>query len=88
MSVEYVLIAGKAVAIPGHLTSDQRERFHRGHPDYVAPTAAECPPKVQKRGAEAIETWVAARSRLEPLTKDELDPPPPDEPPAPAEEEE
>jgi hypothetical protein len=76
--MEFVELGGQRVAIPGHVAVDAglRERFVRGHPAYVAPTAASAPKKVREAGAEAVDAWVAERAALPPLTAAELEPPP------------
>jgi hypothetical protein len=78
--VEFIEIAGKPVPIPGHIAIDDalRERFHRGHVDYVAPTEADAPAKVVKAGPAAVAAWVESRAALAPLTKADLAPPPAD----------
>lgn len=81
---EFLQIGDQRVEIPAHLDDAQRERFHRSHPGYVAPTAAAAPPAVREAGAGAVAAWVDARARLAPLTPTELAPPSPDPAPAPA----
>lgn len=73
--MQYVTIAGEPVAIPDHLTAEQKERFHRSHPNYVAPTESAYPKHYEDQSPAAVAAWVEARKRLPALTADELESP-------------